>query len=208
MFLYLPLGFSQEWSLEAEYLAMWFFGLMQLFHFVGLATTKSLNPAASQKAPQRSWGLRRHPEQLTPSWAIFPGALGTQEGITVTLTCFGVICSETKARNAFFKWRLGFLCPILGQDHFTARGCPSAEGDWSLSSCCGGEWTGRRVWLLLPGLYEQPKQCPCDEYAWVTLVLLEIWAPLSPPRRKSGLLARCWQKYSPRRHTARATACI
>ena len=53
MFLYLSLGFSQERSLEAEYWAMWSFGLMQLFLFAPLAAAKTLNPTASQKASQR-----------------------------------------------------------------------------------------------------------------------------------------------------------
>lgn len=72
MDLYLPcsytrLSFSQERSSEAEYLAMWSFGLMQLFHFVASVITKSLDPVASQKASQRPWALDRHPEQLMPS---------------------------------------------------------------------------------------------------------------------------------------------
>ena len=163
---------------------------------------------ASQKASQRPWALDRHPEQLIPSWMILPGCLRMQASVAVTSPYLRVICSEKKARNAFLKWKLGFSWLTLGQDHFTVEGCPSEEGDWSLSSCCRGEWMIRRVWLLLPGLYEQPKQCPCDEHAWVTQVLSEIWGLLPPPRRKSGIPAHCWQKYSPRRHTTPSAVCV
>lgn len=107
-----------------------------------------------------------HPEQLTPS----QGVCTLRQESQLHCPISGSVAQKWRLEMHFFKRRLGFLCLILGQDSFTVGGSPSAKGDGSLSSCCRGEWMGRRIYLLLSSLYEQPKRCPRDGYVWVTHV--------------------------------------
>lgn len=196
MFLDMSLGFRQEWQSEAEYLAMWSFGLMHLFIFT-LATAKSLIPWHLKKL-LKGPGLWTDIRSTLCLSNLSSQAICVLRQASVTPPCFRVTCSEMKVRNTLFKWKLGFLCLVLEQGCFTVGGYPTTEDSWSKSFSAGESgWAGG-------------SDCFCSVYVKnvnnVCMMgtvgsLRSFWNPAPFTEKKELDPARCWQKYSLHWHT-------